>query len=514
MAKLAAKAVLSNGPGHGTFTVKTPYDKRLVDWMHLFQPGPRWDKAKKVWVVPEELYSHMIRRLEELGFSVKEECSAYAPRHKALLSDELYPFQRSAVNLTIRTGCRALFFEMGLGKTATAINTMKVVAAQYILIVCPAAVREVWKEELDKWWPEHPSVHLIVKGTDATKIPLQPQIVVCSYELAHHLGQHNKDNDTFMAERDRWDFLVVDEAHYIKNMNSRRTKVLQEFSEQNANAVKLLLTGTPIGQHPKDLWAQLNWVCPMRWGTYWEFVRHYAEVTANQYSKFVIGEPRNQEELNSKLRLVASRATREEVADQLPKVTTSIRRFDDDKAKALLELLEEVPDRVLVFTFLRKTATILAKRVHDRPTAVVTGEHSHKERARIIENIIAQPGGVLFATMDSCGTGLNSLVVFHNCVFAETAPKILTMVQAAGRVVRLSSNAPVMFTYLVQRGSKDEMSATNIGTTLVDIGKVVKAGGAEDTLKNLFLQEDMSDDDVLRLALEAAGSLIGEDDDD
>lgn len=43
-------------------------------------------------------------------------------------------------------------------------------------------------------------------------------------------------------KRFKWEYLVVDEAHRLKNENSRLSKILRTFQSDN----RLLLTGTPL----------------------------------------------------------------------------------------------------------------------------------------------------------------------------------------------------------------------------------------------------------------------------
>lgn len=55
-----------------------------------------------------------------------------------------------------------------------------------------------------------------------------------------------------------WKYLVIDEAHRIKNEKSKLSEILREFETKN----RLLLTGTPLQNNLHELWALLNFLLP------------------------------------------------------------------------------------------------------------------------------------------------------------------------------------------------------------------------------------------------------------
>jgi len=56
----------------------------------------------------------------------------------------------------------------------------------------------------------------------------------------------------------QWRYLVIDEAHRIKNEKSKLSEILREFETNN----RLLLTGTPLQNNLHELWALLNFLLP------------------------------------------------------------------------------------------------------------------------------------------------------------------------------------------------------------------------------------------------------------
>eukprot|EP01098_Paradermamoeba_levis_P008869 TRINITY_DN3660_c0_g1_i3.p1 TRINITY_DN3660_c0_g1~~TRINITY_DN3660_c0_g1_i3.p1 ORF type:complete len:443 (+),score=87.33 TRINITY_DN3660_c0_g1_i3:550-1878(+) len=86
------------------------------------------------------------------------------------------------------------------------------------------------------------------KQTNSTKVQLP--VLVTSYEVAI--------NDRAFLRKHGWKYLVVDEAHRLKNFNCRLVKELRVLVSEN----RLLLTGTPLQNNLGELWALLNFILP------------------------------------------------------------------------------------------------------------------------------------------------------------------------------------------------------------------------------------------------------------
>ena len=72
-----------------------------------------------------------------------------------------------------------------------------------------------------------------------------------------------------------WAVLGVDEAHRLKNDDSRLYKVLMEFDTNH----RVFITGTPLQNSLKELWSLLHFIMPEKWGIPWSIVfliRSYA----------------------------------------------------------------------------------------------------------------------------------------------------------------------------------------------------------------------------------------------
>ena len=73
--------------------------------------------------------------------------------------------------------------------------------------------------------------------------------------------------------------VILDEAHYIKNPKSKRSKILRKFLRKAPH--KLLLTGTPVKNRPFELWALLNMI--NKGPTWSEWIRRYCDCKKNPF---------------------------------------------------------------------------------------------------------------------------------------------------------------------------------------------------------------------------------------
>ncbi len=226
----------------------------------------------------------------------------------------LNAYQKTGVEFCASRGMRALLAdEMGVGKTAQAIACAKGVHSKRVLILCPQNAVTVWVEEIHNWRlqsePEPLIYHLkhfrrkissnaqwilinydklisrpieipIFETTDQTelrkclpegvklviskkgKLYLQIQRAIeppCNLKLSINFGYRWHMASERLRKREAVinsllgnapDFLILDEAHYLKNISSKRTIAAHTVAQSIAYVIAL--TGTPIRNHQSD----------------------------------------------------------------------------------------------------------------------------------------------------------------------------------------------------------------------------------------------------------------------
>jgi hypothetical protein len=146
--------------------------------------------------------------------------------------------------------------EPGLGKTAQALLAAEAAGAYPLLVVVPSVVKTNWAREAARWTPHRPVT--VVQG-DGESIDGFADIVVLNYEV---LDRHRGWLGDFGFRG-----MVVDEAHFIKNKASQRSRHVLALSERvrsgTARPLLMALTGTPLINDIEDfraIWQFLGWI--------------------------------------------------------------------------------------------------------------------------------------------------------------------------------------------------------------------------------------------------------------
>jgi SWI/SNF-related matrix-associated actin-dependent regulator of chromatin subfamily A-like protein 1 len=165
----------------------------------------------------------------------------------AVLGGTLEPFQWAAVRYALRARRAFLADEQGLGKTVEALATLEADAAFPAIVVCPASLKLNWEREAQRWLP-HRSV-AVIEGRMVA--PPRADVTIVNYEV---VASHR---DALARRGPR--ALVVDESHYCKNAQAKRTRAVRRLAEGlPRDALRLALTGTPVLNHAEELISQLR----------------------------------------------------------------------------------------------------------------------------------------------------------------------------------------------------------------------------------------------------------------
>ena len=233
-----------------------------------------------------------------------------------------YPYQRAGIEYILNTPSCLLGDEMGLGKTIQAIVAWNMANAKRVLVVCPASLKLNWKKEIHKWSTKPYSVH-VVGPAKWKPFRSEYQVVVINYDI---LRKHHDELREF-----EWDFLVADEAHYVKSSKAIRSKELLGFNptkRELSNGTipvlpipskrRLLITGTPMTSKPKDLFPLLNYLNPSEWDNFFKFALRYCGAHKKSgYWDF--NGSSNTGELNTRLRgSLMIRRLKQDVLTELP----------------------------------------------------------------------------------------------------------------------------------------------------------------------------------------------------
>lgn len=181
------------------------------------------------------------------------------------INGQLRPYQIQGLNWLVSLDTNnlsgILADEMGLGKTLQTISFLgylrylKGVHGPHIVIV-PKSTLENWQREFAKWTPEVNTC--VLTGDQATRNEIIKDristgdfdVLISSYEIVIR--------EKAALKKINWQYVVVDEAHRLKNEDSLLSQIIRTFHSQS----RLLITGTPLQNNLHELWALLNFLLP------------------------------------------------------------------------------------------------------------------------------------------------------------------------------------------------------------------------------------------------------------
>ncbi|CAI8619164.1 unnamed protein product [Vicia faba] len=187
----------------------------------------------------------------------------------------LYPHQREGLkwlwSLHVRGKGGILGDDMGLGKTMQICGFIAGLfhsrLIRRVLVVAPKTLLPHWIKELTVVGLSENTKEYFGTCAKAREYELQyilqnRGVLLTTYDIVRnntkslqgHRYLNNEDNE----DDPTWDYMILDEGHLIKNPNTQRAKSLLEIP----SAHRIIISGTPLQNNLKELWALFNFCCP------------------------------------------------------------------------------------------------------------------------------------------------------------------------------------------------------------------------------------------------------------
>jgi SNF2 family DNA or RNA helicase len=222
------------------------------------------------------------------------------PESPPALAPILRPYQRRGVEWMYHlceVDCHGLLAdEMGLGKTLQVLSLLaaRPSADRPSVIVCPASVVPVWREEMAKFFPAM-AVDVLKTGNDFTTRRDPAVVWLCSYT---QLRKHRA-----LLDSAEFGYAILDEGQFIKNPDAKVTQTCFAIRARH----RVVLTGTPLENRQLDLWSIFRFLLPGLLGT-----RSSFEAALNSDREGTLAR------LRAQLAPFILRRTKKEVATELP----------------------------------------------------------------------------------------------------------------------------------------------------------------------------------------------------
>ena len=195
--------------------------------------------------------------------------------------------------------------EMGLGKTLQTLALLNINKEKTHIVLCPKSLLFNWENEIKKYFPDMTCLVIYQnskKREELIKKANDYDIIITSYSILQ------KDYKVYFDNNIEFNYMILDEAHYIKNMKTRSNKAVKTIKSMR----KVILTGTPLENRLEELYGLFEIIMPNYLGTYNEFRRDFsAKIERNDKVSLEI--------LQSKIRPFILRRTKDEVLKELPK---------------------------------------------------------------------------------------------------------------------------------------------------------------------------------------------------
>ena len=303
------------------------------------------------------------------------------------------------------------------------------------------------------------------------------------------------------------DMITVDEAHYIKNPDAKRTKGVRELTDKSTYAI--YLTGTPLENKVVEMTEIIR---PLESSIAKEVQKPRMTVSANDYRKKVapVYLRRTKKDVSLELPPLIQIEEWEEFGDEEFKeyrdavangkfmrmrraAWTGGTKEKSPKLQRLLELTNEAYEndsKVIVFTFFRDVITTVVEALGDRVVEPIHGGVPINQRQEIIDEFRdSKTKNVLVAQINTAAHGLN--IQFANTIiFCEPQIKPSLESQAVARAYRMGQVDNVFVYRLLTVNSIDELMMDMLGNKQALFDQFADRSHLQDELIGLEEKED------------------------
>lgn len=505
------------------------------EWTSLEVPRNAWSTRAWSLLTSTDWPPAVASRLQSVEYpsARKAAARAFVETHLWAPKQPLYAHQTEAARFLVANQGGLCADQMGLGKTRTAIVAAQSLAADFgserpRVVIAPGYTRDVWRREL--------------LATGAIKKPEQ-----MSAAFTRDPTGEDFDWDApwwfihydiawwwrgYMALRRRPVVAILDEIHWIKNGRAQRSKGAAAIA--GAASARIGLTGTPISNRPAELWWPLTVIDGSgTWGSPKDFRERYCGAVHDGYGLHDTG-PTNVDELGIRLSDRYIRRTIDSAGVTLPPLTrtthlvplsskdlakheglvteigyeklleaitrgsagkdtlariTRLRKLvSTAKLDATVQLATDMLEQgesVVVFTWQKKTAERIIRKLPEGTGVAVHGDFPQDARDRHVQNF-QDYGGALVATLGALREGV-TLTAARHLILHDLDWVPANILQAEARVYRIGQERPSQVTWMLAEQSIDVMLAR----VLVEKSRVMAETLGIDAAQEAVLELDL-----------------------
>jgi SNF2 family DNA or RNA helicase len=427
--------------------------------------------------------------------------------------------------------------DMGLGKTVQAISILSTLKHNTLsLVICPKTLLFNWAYEIEKF--NKNLSYVIYEGNQAERKQIlkkiDARVILASYSIIQ--------NDIESLAKIEFEYIILDEAQHIKNVNTKTTKSIKKLKSNH----KLALSGTPIENNPTELWSIFDFLMPGYLPGLRTLKKGLSETSSNQQitkkrlrmmvapfilrrkkSEVLIELPDKQEQLiyckltklQEKMYLQVLSSVRKKMQQMeieanymhILAALTRLRQIcnhpklvedtikNDVELSGKTELLRELiidaienERKILIFSQFVQMLQILKKVLTDEKISFEYMDGSTKDRQRVIENFNNNINVRAFLiSLKTGGSGLN-LTAADMVIIVDPWWNPMGEAQAVDRAHRIGQTKKVMVYKTITSGTIEEKIVSlqykkrEMFNTLIEEGQSVIKGMGIDDLRKLL----------------------------
>ena len=392
---------------------------------------------------------------------------------------DLRPYQAVDVGILQNHPRLAVFNEQRTGKTPTILTALQNYEGG--MVVCPASLKLNWLKEAKRWAKTD---YIVISGSKIKRRKLYETSgkanIIIGYETLR------TDIDDILRKYRNFSFLVVDEAHRLRNYKTKQSQAVLKIGNRSDRIYPM--TGTPAVNHPADVFGILKLMNPTRYRGYWEFVERYFGYYETPFGRKIATIKEDREiEFKNLLYTHSLQRKRRDVMAWVPKVTyrtieleptskqngltrevlrkntllgndipnaitklTRLRQICVDpmyfgvntqspKIKFILDYIEDNPEEtIIVFS----TMTGALHRLHSQidGAMILTGRQTTEGKQFAVDQIQSGKSRVLLANIKAGGTGF-TLDAADTIIFLDKSYTPDENQQAADRFIPVDPEA-------------------------------------------------------------------------
>lgn len=397
---------------------------------------------------------------------------------KAVYHQQTTEYQNYGISFILDRKRVILGDSVGSGKTIQALLAAECTHSSVLYVTKKTLINQV-KEEVYKW-----TKNLIVSDY---YIPQECHILVINYEAL-----------TKLDPKAKFDFIIFDEAHLLKNRDARRSELASRLASKSKYLV--LMTGTMIEKDPRDIWHLMHLIDHKKYASYWRWYNYfidYEEITNRRGDNVRINEkPKNIDILHKLLKPYYLRRVFDRTEPQFitinvelyPKQRQIYKKFETSgyvaqydkeiqneltrqvylrqiacdgsgllnevlpsiKIDTVFELISDLPvdSKIVVFSSFRQPVARLCNLLGVQ--AYLYLDNPDIDAANVLDRY-----RVLCSTFSSLGTGAN-LQKADICVIMDLPQSSTVLNQAIGRIKRMGQTKQPIFYILHANDTIDQ----------------------------------------------------------